>query len=60
MVSRTWALWTRHAACMQRKQLGKDPLGLLEEATGLRLAELLGVAFAYWAKVVENRSSGGE
>jgi hypothetical protein len=26
---------------------------------GLRLAELFGVACAYWAKTVENRSAGG-
>jgi hypothetical protein len=58
MLSRTWALWTRHAAGMQREQLGKDPLGLLEEATELKLAELLAVAFAYWAKTVENRVDG--
>lgn len=58
MLSRTWALWTRHAAGMHREQLGKDPLALLEEATGLTLTEMLTLAFAYWAKAMETRVGG--
>jgi hypothetical protein len=58
MLSRTWALWTRHATSMHREKLGRDPLALLEEATGLKLAEVLALAFAYWAKTVENRIDG--
>jgi len=59
MLSRTWALWTRHATTMHREKLSKDPLALLEEATtGLKLAELLALGFACWVKTVENRVDG--
>jgi hypothetical protein len=57
-LSRTWALWTRNAVGIKREQLVRDPLWLLEEATGLKHAELLALAFAYWSKTVEERVDG--
>jgi len=35
MISRTWALWNRHAANLQRAKLDKAPADLLKDATGL-------------------------
>ena len=58
MVSRTWALWNRHAADLQRAKPAKPPLDLLKDATGLELAQLLAVGFACWAMTVQDRVSG--
>lgn len=49
LVSRTWALWTRHGAGPPREKLDKPPVELLRDATGLDLAELLAMGFACWA-----------
>jgi hypothetical protein len=58
MVSRTWALWTRHGAGLQRQKLAKSPLELLNEATDLELAELLAMGFACWAMTQADRVDG--
>ncbi len=58
MVSRTWALWTHHAAGLQRATLDKTALELLKEATGLKLAELLALGFACWAITAHDRVNG--
>jgi hypothetical protein len=58
MVSRTWALWNRHAADLQRAKLDKPPLDLLKDATGLELAELLALGFACWAMTTHDRVNG--
>ncbi len=58
MVSRTWALWNRHAAGLQREKLDKTPLDLLKDATGLELAELLALGFACWAMTTHDRVNG--
>ena len=58
MVSRTWALWNRHAAGLRRAKLDKPPLDLLKDATGLELAELLALGFACWAMTTHDRVNG--
>lgn len=58
VISRTWSLWTQHADGMKREKLHKDPVGLLKDATGLALEELLAPAFAYWVKATETRVGG--
>jgi hypothetical protein len=58
MMSRTWALWTRHAAGLERATLDKTALDLLKDATGLELAELLALGFACWAITAHDRVNG--
>ena len=58
MVSRTWALWNRHAVGLQRAKLDKTPLELLKDATGLELADLLALGFACWAMTTHDRVNG--
>ena len=58
MVSRTWALWNRHAADLRRAKLDRTPLDLLKDATGLELAQLLALGFACWAMTTQNRVNG--
>jgi hypothetical protein len=58
MMSRTWALWTRRAASLERATLDKTALDLLKDATGLELAELLALGFACWAITAHDRVSG--
>ena len=53
MVSRTWALWNRHGAGLQRAKLDKPPLDLLKDATELELAQLLTLGFACWAMTTQ-------
>lgn len=58
MISRTWALWTRHAASLRRATLDKTALDLLKDATGLELAQLLALGFACWAMTMHDRVNG--
>jgi len=58
MVSRTWALWNRHAADLQRAKLDKPPLDLLKDATELELAQVLALGFACWAMTTHDRVNG--
>ena len=58
MVSRTWALWNRHAAGLRRAKLDKPAADLLKDATGLELAELLALGFACWAMTTHDRVNG--
>ncbi len=58
MVSRTWALWSRHGAILQRARLDKTPRDLLTDATGLELAQLLALGFACWAMTTHGRVNG--
>jgi hypothetical protein len=58
MVSRTWALWNRHAAGLKRAKLDKPPLDLLQDAIELELAHLLALGFACWAMTTHDRVNG--
>jgi hypothetical protein len=58
MVSRTWALWNRHAVGLRRAKLDKPAADLLKDATGLELAELLALGFACWAMTTHDRVNG--
>ena len=58
LVSRTWALWTRHGASLQRSPLAKPPVDLLRDATGLELQDILALGFACWAMTITDRVNG--
>lgn len=58
LVSRTWALWTRHGASLRRSPLPKPPLDLLRDATGLELQDILAMGFACWAMTITDRVNG--
>jgi hypothetical protein len=58
VIARTWALWTRHAAALERAKLPKLPTDLLQDATGLLLEEILAVGFACWAMTIADRVDG--
>ena len=58
MIARTWALWTRDRAALQRTKLPAAPAGLLRQATRLELTEILALGFACWAGSTADRVDG--